>query len=263
MTHRALVVQLDGNEDVPALRAPQVQHQLAGLTMHAHATVATTAINIVLSLVTAPEVAQEFSATQLMANLAAQLRLVGDPSSPSYSRPSCAHLRLNILSAMLAILKHGQQHLTTASQCLPQLMHAARQDQPHVQLAACAVVGALLRAENVQTLTGMLCSMPELQLPMPFGCMRQGGASGSGDSSAAQGCNEGQATEMLLRLRSAIVPLLVQLLQVKEVCEAVPTILYPVISNEPDLQRAVTDSNALECLASIIVAEVCCHPPHF
>jgi hypothetical protein len=253
-----VLLQVDGRESIVALRSPDVQYQLASLAMHPQATVASTTIDIVLSLVTNPEVAQEFSATPLMFNLASLLpRAVGDPASAFDREPQCAHLRLNILSAMHALLKLGQQHVATAAQYIPQLIHAARQDQPQVQLAACAVLGELLHAENVQTLSTALYSMYQVELLMPFGCLKQGGGESGGNSAARQEGTAWPATDLVWRLHSAIVPVLVQLLQVKEVCEAVPTILYPVICNELDLQRAVTDSNALECLASIIVAEVC------
>ena len=198
---------------------------------------------------------------------------------------------------MLRLLQllSSQRELAPALQCLPQIVHSVRSDDASVALSACSIAAALTSADARSQLVAV--DVGPLKLPAPIGRHALHGsdaAAARGDQVASATGNEqssqpeapsagapannagtgngasasdvpahsagggAASAEMIAwQLRSLLVPVLVQLLDSDSQAAAVAPVLADVLAGHKALQKAVADSQALDRLASILVAQVC------
>jgi hypothetical protein len=264
--------------------------QIAELLLHPNAAVAEASAEVAGRLLQSPAAAHAFAtSTPAMANLAAQLKRTVDHSASTQALRPFKRLRALVLADMGLMMSAGFDEsdkgamLKQVVSCLPDLVRAARSDDVSTRLSACGIIAKLTEARHRPSLAQV--DVEALRLPRPLGCgARRAGGAPAGSSAVAVDAEDGPSTSaptpaaaqqagvaqqatcgpgdtVAWRLRSLVLPILVQLLA-EDVGGEVPSMLELVIRDEPVLQRAVADSSALEHLASGIVRHAAHLPEH-
>ena len=217
--------------------------------LHARPAVATIITKLIVSLARFRPAVEAFSQTDAVLNLAQRFRDVSDASSPWESATRA--LRGGLMRAIALLLPTSCGAVESVAQCLPQLVQAARLGHGTLQRMACAVIVLLTSAPVVDAALDVAARLPDLQLPVPLGraAAARSDSQNAGDSALSP-------ADLLLRLRSAVMPPLVDQMRAGVRYRTVPRMLHAVISNDEVLARAAADTSALEQLAAIVVSEV-------
>lgn len=231
--------------------------RLAALVLHPRLAVAAAATKLVVSLARMPGAPEAFAETDAVTNLARKLRDVTDAAAPW--APATRGLRESLMRGLAMLLPASPAAVASVARCLPQLVQAARLGHGVLQHNACAVIVLLTSARFADAALSVAASLTDLQLPAPLGRAAAADADAQASEEGPAAAASTGAQDVLLRLRSAVVPPLVDQMRPGRAFEAVPQMLHVVIADDPVLARAAADTSALEQLAAIVISEA--RPP--